>query len=228
MNYRLFVLVLAPLQLVATAWAGLPRQAEIEYRYGIMPAALRWSQAAGAYRLELQMAILHRQFTYLSQGQMSRAGLRPESFADFRDRSGAPRYRADFDWQAGTLQLGKPGEQQRAELQSGDQDLLSAAFQLAQQQATEAQFALVNGRKRYAGARFTVFPGETLTLGGRDIPVVRWHGQLEDRSVDYWLASGWSNLPVRMQVNLGEGSFDLVASEIRIDGKTVLQAPAAR
>ncbi|WP_028452261.1 DUF3108 domain-containing protein [Chitinilyticum aquatile] len=207
---------------------AFPARVEIVYRYGAMPVNMQWQTGRDAYQLDVVLQILHKTIAYRSEGRLEGKAVIPLRFGEYRDRKPEPRYQADFNWQDGVVLLGKPGEQQPAPLEAGDQDLFSAAFQLALNGGRAQTMTLLTGRKRYPGAVFVAQEKSTLRLGSKDVEVLLLHGELADRTVDYWLAPQWHNLPVRMTVNLpGDGSFDLWASEIRLDGRTVLQPAAA-
>ncbi|WP_028454676.1 DUF3108 domain-containing protein [Chitinilyticum litopenaei] len=230
-RFWLIVLCAAPMQAAQAAPVGqgaLPQSARIRYSYGPFPVELHWRTADGAYRLDLALTVLHKAIAYRSEGRLTAQGLQPQRFAEYRDHAAEPRYLAEFDWPKGTLTLGKLAERRQEVLQPGDQDLFSAAFQLAQSGGRAVPGALINGRKRYAGAVFAAPQRSRLQLGRQEIDVIVLHGRMGERTVDYWLAPRWGNLPVRMALSLPDGSYDLWANEVELDGKIVWRAEPSR
>jgi hypothetical protein len=83
-----------------------------------MATATRWNplQSAGG-----------RKRRYLSQGQLGKQGLQPDSLQAWVGQEA--KESARFDWSAGMLHFGDQGDKEIA-LRSGAQDVFSLAFQL--------------------------------------------------------------------------------------------------
>ncbi len=152
----------------------------------------------------------------------------PDRYADMRD--GKLQNEAVFDWANNSVNMHDGDKHPTGALKPGDQDLLSAPFQFAQQgsRLKDFTFSLASGRKFYQDVPFEIRGQATLRLGGKPVDAVVLHGTYEDRVFDFWLAPQWSNLPVRMVIVLGKDApIDVVATEVTIEGTTVLEPPIA-
>ena len=70
--------------------------------------------------------------TYLSKGELTPRGLRPDTFLMSRNRGRGPEEaRAQFDWAQGTVTLGPANAQREQPLPIGSQDIVSFMYQLA-------------------------------------------------------------------------------------------------
>ncbi|WP_375592060.1 DUF3108 domain-containing protein [Chitiniphilus eburneus] len=212
-------------QEVAKLAKGFPRNAEIVYMYGPIPAKLTWQVDHGRYEVSLKGSLLGRTRELRSVGRVTRDGLRPDRYTELRD--GKVRSESTFDWDRLSATLNDKGESKDAPLKPGDQDLFSAAFQLAMQGAKmqDPKFTLFSGRKFYPDVQFTIRGESTLRIGTEQVEVLLLRGTFQDRVFDFWLAPKWHNMPVRMQAKLGNdgASYDIWASSMRLEGQTVLQ-----
>lgn len=203
-----------------------PRDVKITYVWGSVPAYMHWQIGQDAYQLDVVGAFGFKSRTFHSHGRVTPEGIVPQQFREFRDKNPEPKYQVDFDWEAMKVQVGEPGQRKEEELHEGDQDLFSAAFHLALVGGKPQTMSLYTGRKRYPDIRFEPAGEATLTIGRQQVDAVLVRGQWEDRKVDFWLAPQWNNLPVRMTVNIPkEGSFDIWANVIMLDGQLVLEGP---
>ncbi|UXY15260.1 DUF3108 domain-containing protein [Chitiniphilus purpureus] len=204
---------------------SFPRHAQIVYLYGPIPAKLTWRVERGRYEVKLQGSLLGRKRELHSVGLVTRDGVRPERYSEYRDD--ALRSETVFDWQALSATINDNGNVKTAPLKPGDQDVFSAAFQLALQgnRLDRPTFSLFTGRKHYPDVRFSIRGQSTLRLGEQQVEVLLLRGTYEDRVFDFWLAPQWHNMPVRMQATLGKdgGSYDIWASSIELEGKPVLR-----
>lgn len=145
-----------------------------------------------------------------SSGEVSRAGLRPQTFEATRGNSDARRARADFDWTAQMLTLTHDGRSETVALPPGAQDRLSVMYQfvfLAPEQLRDLKFAMTNGRKldQY---RYTIGPDTALdTPMGRlaVVHMVKQHAA-GDTATEIWLARDHAMLPVKMRIIEDDGS----------------------
>ncbi|GAB7127088.1 hypothetical protein JCM19000A_15950 [Silvimonas sp. JCM 19000] len=209
---------------------GFPRHASITYLYrGLpIPARLTWEVENGRYHISLAAAMFGKSRALSSEGSISSRGLVPDRYADMRD--GKLQNEAVFDWANNSVNMHDGDKHPTGALKPGDQDLLSAPFQFAQQgsRLKDFTFSLASGRKFYQDVPFEIRGQATLRLGGKPVDAVVLHGTYEDRVFDFWLAPQWSNLPVRMVIVLGKDApIDVVATEVTIEGTTVLEPPIA-
>ncbi|WP_148717186.1 DUF3108 domain-containing protein [Chitinolyticbacter meiyuanensis] len=218
----------APTPATATATAtarkpGFPRNAEIIYFWGPIPAKLTWHVEHGQYEVKLRGSLPGNRRELTSRGEITAEGVRPLDFTDLRN--GQIRNQAVFDWANGTATLNDKGTLHTEPLSPGDQDLFSAAFHLAMRGLSDSTFALFNGRKRYPDVHFTIAGESTLHVGDQQVDVLLLRGRYEDREFDFWLAPKWHNLPVRMQAKMGKdgSSYDIWAGSMTIEGEQVLR-----
>ncbi|KAF0814627.1 hypothetical protein IGB42_00681 [Andreprevotia sp. IGB-42] len=204
-----------------------PRKVDITYTWGVIPARMSWEVDHGQYKLALRGALFGRTRTIASEGKVGRNGVVPMHFSDTKD--GKLLNEATFDWDALAVQMNDNGKFASEVLKPGDQDLFSAAFQFALQgsKMKNFTFSMVSGRKFYRDIPFELRGESTLNLNGKLVDAILLRGQYEDRVFDFWLAPEWNNMPVRIHLTLGkENTFDIWASQITINGETVLASPA--
>ncbi|MBB5193059.1 hypothetical protein HNQ50_003813 [Silvimonas terrae] len=204
---------------------AFPKLVHITYRWKGFPARLTWTAGDGRYSLQIGAAMFGRSRTFSSVGTIGKRGLAPERFSDTRD--GKLQNEALFEWDQQKFVLHDGDKTIEAPLQPGDQDLFSAAFQFALQGASlpSFTFSLASGRKVYANVAFQVMGEKTLRLSGKDVDAILLRGTFEDRVFDFWLAPQWHNLPVRMILNVGKDTYDVYASDLDVDGQTLLESP---
>jgi hypothetical protein len=159
---------------------------------------------------------------YLSQGRLTKDGLRPESFLMSRTRRGRTEAaQARFDWQGGSLAYGLAREPKSAPLPAGAQDFLSFMFQ-------QAVLPPAPGRYRVpitTGTRFQEYDIEVSAEESIETPIgtlralpVRQLPRPGSESVQIWLAAEYRYLPVRIRHYDREGEYtgEQVVNEIRI------------
>lgn len=215
---------------------SLPRRGRITYSVfygdGGMPVGQvvqTWEAGPEAYRIisEAETSGLVELFRpqrlrYLSEGSITREGLRPDSFLMSRTRRGQTEVaEARFDWDARHLAFGLVRQPRSAPLPPDAQDFMSFIY----------QFVLlppVAGRHRVpitTGSRFEVYDIEVGAEETIETPIgalralpVRQIPRPGSESVQIWLASEYRHLPVKVRHYDREGRFsgEQVATEIRI------------
>jgi hypothetical protein len=215
---------------------SLPRRGRITYSVfygdGGMPVGQviqTWEAGPEAYRIisEAETSGLVELFRpqrlrYLSEGAVTRDGLRPDSFLMSRTRRGQTEVaQARFDWETRSLAYGLARQPRRAPLPPDAQDFMSFIY----------QFVLlppVAGRHRVpitTGSRFETYdievgPEETIEtpIGALRALPVRQLPRPGAESVQIWLASEYRYLPVKIRHYDRDGQFsgEQVATEIRI------------
>ncbi|MEJ2791939.1 DUF3108 domain-containing protein [Iodobacter sp. LRB] len=204
-----------------------PAAVEITYAYGIFPIRMSWKAENGHYSLKLRGALFSKSRTFISDGEVGQKGVIPHRFADYRDEKLINE--ALFNWDDMQVTIKDGGSSKVEALKAGDQDIFSAAFQLALQgsRMKDFTFTVASGRKIYKDVPFEISGQASLRLGDRQIEAILLRGRFEDRTFDFWLAPQWHNMPVRMTLSLGsEGSFDIWANDIKINGEMVLEPPS--
>jgi Protein of unknown function (DUF3108) len=220
----------------ADAVRTLPRRGRIAFnilygdsRFSVGRVVQSWEVNANAYKLASEaetsgIVDLFRpqRMRYISQGRVLPQGLRPDNFLVSRTRRGQNEAsQARFDWDTGQLTYGTAREQKHAPLPAGTQDLMSLLY----------QFSLVPpaaGRHRLpitTGARFGFYDIDVAVEENIETPLgtlkavpVKQIVPLGAESVEFWLASEYRYLPVKIRHFDREGNFsgEQVVTEIRI------------
>jgi hypothetical protein len=160
--------------------------------------------------------------TYLSRGELTPGGLRPETFLMSRNRGRGPEEaRATFRWEQGTVTLGRAGKQHDEPLPPGSQDLVSFMYQLAiDPPAPGVKEATITNGSSLHTYTVKVLPEEKIEtpLGVlRALPITQGRKPGAE-SVDVWLAVEYRYLPVRLRFygRDGEPTGEQIVTEIRL------------
>jgi len=178
---------------------------------------LRWQHNETAYALSLSVkAFLIGSRHWRSQGEITSTGLTPTRFSDsWRSERAAHFDRAN---QRVVFSNNAPA----AALEPGAQDQISLYVQLAAamggvpqrfQPGTRLQVQTITLRDALPWL-LTLEPPETLELDGQAVPTAKWVCQPRNRfdaKVEFWVASAYAWMPVRIRITQVSGSFiDLV------------------
>ena len=184
----------------------------------------RYQLASRSDTIGLADFLRSQQLTYLSRGELTPEGLRPEIFLVSRDRGkgrGIEEARAQFHWTRGTVTLGSATRVHEESLPAGSQDWLSFIYQLSiDPPATGRRHVTITNGTRIRTYAVEVLPEEQIeTPRGvlRTIPVrqVRNPGA---ESYDVWLAVDHRYLPVRIRIygRDGEPAGEQIVTEIQL------------
>jgi len=214
----------------------LPRKGRIAYTmyYGddaftVGKTVQTWEAEEGGYRLgsvsettgivELFGAQRH---IYLSEGRLTPRGLQPEKFFMSRTRRGRTEAaQARFDWETGTLSLGKVRDQHSAALAPAAQDIVSFMYQLGLSPPAPGRIRLPVTN----GSSFKIYDLDVLDEEKIETPLgilkalpVKQVPQPGDESIELWLAVEYRYLPVRLRFFDREGkpTGEQLVNEIRI------------
>jgi len=165
-----------------------------------------WSHDASTYQMRslIQTAGLARliknfRLEQRSEGRFGAAGLKPDRFT--ADQIGKPFQSARFDWKAGRVFIDRGDSKREADIQPGDQDVLSIMHQLARLplEGIHQKVALINNK---AASRSVIEDHGMETL---DLPMGRVRARHlgvkslnNEISLDLWLAVDQHLLPVRV------------------------------
>lgn len=215
----------------------LPRRGQIEYsvRYGsddglpVGKVVQNWNMENGHYVLTsdaettgLVDLFSPQHMRYISQGQITSKGLRPDEFFITRTRRGKlESARAKFDWENRQVLYGYARDHQVAPLVDGAQDLMSLAYHFALAPPRPGRISVpVTSGKDFRIQEIDVLPEEVI-----DTPM----GQLRalplkqivrpgKEHFDVWLAVQYNYLPVRIRHFDRKGAYsgEQVAVEIRV------------
>src|SRR5262249_25313601 len=159
---------------------------------------------------------------YLSQGKITRQGLRPASFLASRTHLGQTEAaEALFNWDTGSLTYGQARERTHAALPAGTQDIMSFVYQFALSPPTPGRFRL----PITTGSRFETYDIEVRDEESIETPLglvralpVKQQGRPGAETIEIWLGAEYRYLPVKIRYFDREGkpAGEQVASEIRI------------
>jgi hypothetical protein len=163
------------------------------------------TQAKGVYALFAKGSI-----RLSSEGELSKAGLRPLHFEHHRGDNPAKRIVADFDWKAATLTQRFDGKTETAELKVGAQDRLSQQYQFMFQPPEQASAAFYSSSGRKLSLQQYKRVGEeTIKTSAGTFSTVhlsKQHSPDED-GVEIWLAKSHHYFPVRIVFKEENGSI---------------------
>lgn len=215
---------------------SLPRRGRItfsllygEERTPVGEAVQSWEVEADSYKLASEARteglvefFRPQRLRYMSQGEVTPAGLLPKSFLISRTRRGQTEVAlARFDWEAGTLTYGRAREQKRAALPAGTQDLMSFVYQFVITPPAPGRYRV----PITTGAEIEVYEVEVAPEQDLETPVgtvralpVRQVPRPGKESVEVWLAADYRYLPVRVRHFDRQGNYagEQVVSEIRV------------
>jgi hypothetical protein len=159
---------------------------------------------------------------YLSEGRLTPRGLQPEKFFMSRTRRGRTEAaQARFDWDAGTLKLGKVPDQRGAALFPEAQDIVSFMYQLGLSPPGPGRIRLPVTN----GSSFKIYDLDVLDEEKIETPLgilktlpVKQVPRPGDESIELWLAVEYRYLPVRLRFFDREGNptGEQLVNEIRI------------
>lgn len=174
------------------------------------------SQPTGVFALVPRLA-----FRLVSEGAVSREGLRPRRFEGRRARGDAVEAGAEFDWEARELTVRHDGRVETLALPRGAQDRLSVMYEFMHRlprlaAASELEVHVTNGRRldhyRYSVRRDV----ELDTPLGRlkTVHLVRLR-EADDNGHEVWLASEQDYVPVRMLIVERDGPrFEQIITQL--------------
>jgi len=209
----------------AAAAAELPADVRITYdvMYGssgmlrVGRADQHWHLEDGRYTLSTELSpVFGPHIRYVSAGKVTDAGLVPESFAEFRNKEGAPRVRADFDWAKQEAVYGRPDEHRTVKLEPGAQDVNALAFQLAWLGERAAGSVQVLTGKGVSTRKFSAGTRTQVTVGAQRTEAQPWRSGDSGARTEVWLAPQLGNLPVRVVRTEDDKELQLVAKDLRV------------
>ncbi|UTH72478.1 DUF3108 domain-containing protein [Chromobacterium sp. IIBBL 290-4] len=211
------------------ALSSFPATAKIRYQ-GYWNSAmvgfgdLNWQREAGQYRLDISVnPFIGPKLRYLSQGQIDKSGLKPDSLESFR--GGDLKEEARFDYAAGLLRYGG-GASKQEPLKPGAQDAFSLAFQLALKGGDlgRAPVQITTAKKiyQYPMAPAGAFDYDT---GDGKMRVIVFRAEGDGDVTEFWLAPDFANLPVRILRADKDKRIELKAIRVEVNGKRQWELP---
>lgn len=160
--------------------------------------------------------------TVVSEGNVTKYGLRPLVFTNQRKLDGGRNSRADFDWANNSITLSDRDGKRTVPLPAGTQDRLSAMYQFMftpLKNASKLDFHMTNGSKVDI-YNYLVTPGQNVTvpLGTFKTLYVSNSPNKNESRTEIWLSAKHLNFPVKMVITDPDGDkfiqeltrFDLV------------------
>ena len=156
-----------------------------------------------------------------SHGLITKQGLQPLHFEDFRDADTAKNVRADFDWTKHELTLTNATQKRTEALPVGTQDRLSAMYQfmfLHLSANSHLDFAMTNGNK-LDDYHYLVSMGSPLNTPAGKFSTLYLDSQAQagESRTQLWLAKEHYFLPAKIIVTDGDGDqLKQILQSIRI------------
>lgn len=204
-----------------TQGAAFPKQATISYiGNGFVGVTANWRIDGNRYDLDVNLSMFGH---WHSTGEIGPQGLRPARYTEIKPKETEPNKSAEFNWQTHVLRVGVRGQEKDCPLKEGAVDILSAGYQFALQGDKLPSFDIqvASGRDCYQ-VNFAITGETTLLLSGVPVDALVMSGSKDTRRYEFYLAPAWHNLPVRMRYVDGDKKYDLLATQLVIDGKVVL------
>jgi hypothetical protein len=215
---------------------NLPSKGRIAYtlylggdQFSVGKAVQSWEVEGDEYKLgsvaeTTGIADLFRsqRLNYISAGKITSHGLRPQTFLMSRTRRGRTEAaRAEFDWGAAKIMLGRAPDQRTLALPANSQDFISFMYQfsLSPPQPGRIRVSITNG-SRLETYELDVLAHENIEtpLGVLNTLPIKQVRQAGDESIEVWLAAEYRYLPVKVRFIDREGklSGEQIVSEIQI------------
>jgi hypothetical protein len=152
----------------------------------------------------LAVFVQRQPLRFQSRGQLSREGLRPQSFEARRNANEPPQVTADFDWGAGELTLKHGGKVESMPLPPGTQDRLSIMYQfmfVTIDKTRPVEFSMTNGRK-VDNYRYRVTPDVVIDTPLGRVKTVHLEKirDVGDTAAEIWLSSAHQQFPMKMVI----------------------------
>jgi hypothetical protein len=196
---------------------ALPRRGRISYtlfysgqKFNVGRTVQTWECEDGRYRIGsvsettgLAAVFRDERRTYLSEGTVTAAGLRPQAFLMSRQRGRAIDVaRARFDWDDARITWGSSDEKKEGALPAGSQDFLSLMYQfsIAPPRGDRIRIPVTTGTK-FETYELEVLPEETIDtpLGPMRALPLREVRKPHAESIEIWLATEYRYLPVKVR-----------------------------
>lgn len=153
----------------------------------------------------------------VSQGEITKDGLKPLHFEHHRGSDPGRLIVADFDWAAGKLHVKYDGKSESLPLPPGTQDRLSQMYQFMflNHPALELNFSMTNGRG-VESYRYKLLGEEQLPtpLGGMKTLRYSRVDTSGPNGVDIWLALPHGFLPARMNLQEKDGKLEQILNKV--------------
>lgn len=214
----------------------LPSKGRITYtlylggdRFSVGKAVQSWEVEGSVYKLGsvaettgLVDLFRSQRLNYLSEGKVTAQGLRPQTFLMSRTRRGRTEAaRAEFDWSAAKIMLGRVPERRALALPANSQDFISFMYQfsLAPPAPGRTRVSITNG------SRLETYELEVLELENIETPLgmlaalpIKQLRRTGEESIEVWLAADYRYLPVKVRFIDREGNpaGEQIVSEIQI------------
>ena len=144
----------------------------------------------------------------VSDGEVTKNGLRPGHFEHHRGNDTAKLVSADFDWKKNILTLNHDGKSETVALQANAQDRLSIMYQFMflPNKIKKLELYMSNGKslERY---QYILKGEEKLATPAGAMKTTHYvrQGKVDDDQVNLWLGTAKRNFPVRLVIEDKDG-----------------------
>ena len=226
----------APPTPAAAPAKSLPSKGRITYtlflgtdKFSVGRTVQTWETEGGTYKLAsvsettgIAALFASQHLNYLSEGRITAAGLRPETFLMSRKRRGETEVaKANFNWDSGQITLGRVPDRRTEALPAGSQDMVSFIYQLALAPPApgRVRMQITNGANLET-YELDVLQEESIEtpLGTLKALPVRQLRHPGEESIEFWLAPDYRYLPVKIRFigREGQQTGEQIVSEIHV------------
>jgi hypothetical protein len=208
-----------------SGWAKQGRVRYVSSYYGLMVTGVQeWSRDDAQFSASLRglVPIKGELIKQESSGRIV-AG-RPVSDS-FRETFNSSQYETLFDAAGNTVKQVRKGTPREVETGGYALDMLALTHFMSLQPVGAPNFDVFVVTFRGSVSRVSIEqrPVSALQLPLGTISARQFHAEARNGSlkIDIWLAADWSNAPVRIRVEDGNGTYDLKAEEVELNGQIV-------
>jgi hypothetical protein len=213
------------------AWAKQGRVSYVSSYYGIMITGVQeWSRDDVQFSASLRglVPIKGELIKQESSGRIV-AG-RPVSDS-FLETFNSSQYETQFDVAGNKVKQVRKGNPREVDTGGYALDMLALTHFMSLQPVGAPNFDVFVVTFRGSVSRVSIEqrPAQLLQLPLGTISARQFHAEARNGSlkIDIWLAPAWSNAPVRIRVEDNNGTYDLKAEEVELNGQVVGSRPGS-
>jgi hypothetical protein len=214
-----------------SGWAKQGRVRYVSSYYGLTVTGIQeWSRDDTQFSASLRGSVPIKGELIKQESSGRIVAGRPVSDS-FRETFNASQYETNFDPAANKISQVRKGNARDVETGGYALDMLALTHFMALQPVGAPNFDVFVVTFRGSVSRVSIEqrPARTIDLPVGSINARQFHAEARNGSlkIDIWLSVDWNNAPVRIRVEDPNGTYDLKAEEVTLDGKLVGVEPPA-
>ncbi|MEC5387037.1 DUF3108 domain-containing protein [Uliginosibacterium sp. H3] len=214
-----------------SGWARQGRVRYISSYYGLTVTGVQeWSRDDTQFSASLRGSVPIKGELIKQESSGRIVAGRPVSDS-FRETFNAAQYETQFDAAGNTIKQVRKGSPREVETGGYALDMLALTHFMSLQPPGAPNFDVFVVTFRGSVSRVSIEqrPSQALQLPLGSISARQFHAEARNGSlkIDIWLANDWSNAPVRIRVEDNNGTYDLKAEEVELNGQVVGTRPSS-